>query len=298
MDRVETTARLRAVVRRRWERLDWSAPLAANQPVMPESHYMSLEGLALSERQRLGLNRLFACFTCELFVHFEGYVIAYLERSPHRVPTLSRALLERFVAEERVHTEMFGRLLHRLRPDLYGEPRDHHVALRFLKWRASDDLVLGLAPVGTFFLLAWLFEEITLFVPAILDAAPAESADLVRQVMALHAREEESHVAIDAHVMTHLTANCPRWWARTQSVLTLPLLGYVDSRVRRAWLRLVTHAADELDLTAAQRDALRERGPSRSDVAGMESFVAKMARAPLPGTRPLCWTLRRVVAAA
>ena len=41
------------------------------------------------------------------------------------------------VAEERVHAEVFRRLLHTLRPDLYPDG-----APRFLRWGAGDELAL------------------------------------------------------------------------------------------------------------------------------------------------------------
>lgn len=291
------TDRLNTSVRQRWEHIDWATPLPPTALVIPEDHYaVDLTGLDRSQRVRL--NRLLACFTCELFIHFEAYVTTYLTRSSHRVPMLSGALIERFVAEERVHSEMFQRLLHRLRPDLYPEATATSAGpTHFLRWGPGDDAALQLAPTGTFFLLAWLFEEITLFVPQALDAAPASCSSLVADVMRLHAREEQPHVAIDARVLTHLSANQPRWWLGAQTALTLPLLAYVDGKIQRAWGRLVALADDELRLTSAQRRRLRSRSPSQSDRWGMASFSEKLSDSDVAGAPLLCWTLRQLTRA-
>jgi hypothetical protein len=282
--------RLHAAVRRRWDRIDWARPIPAEALVIPEAHYMDVADLGLTGRQRAALNRLFACFTCELFIHFEGYVIRYLERSAHRAPCLSSPVVARFAAEERVHAEMFRRLLHKLRPDLY---RTTAAPLRFLRWGRGDDAALRLAPVGTFFLLAWYFEEITLFVPRAIEARPDQSAALVAEIMALHAREEEPHVAVDERVLRHLQEQSPRWITALQTALALPFLVYVDRTIGEAWRRLVTTAGRDLGLDAAQLRRLRERAPTQSDRWGTESFARKLEGHGLAGARLLCWALRR-----
>lgn len=286
----EHRARIAALVRARWDQLDWSTPILPSL-VIPEVHYMDTAPLGLREWQRVRLNRLLACFTCELFIHFEGYVIAYLERWPGRVASLPPPLVRRFIAEEQVHAEMFHRLLHRLRPDLYDEaPRARR---RFLRWSASDDLALRLSPPGTFFLLAWLFEEITLMMPRILDETPDECSALLAQVMRLHADEERPHVAIDERMMNGLIREGPRWRVGLHTTLALPLLAYVGGKVQLAWSALVAHATDELALTLAQRRRLKDRGPSLSDRRGIESFTRKMDDSDLAGAPLLCWALRR-----
>ena len=85
-------AKLRAAARRRWEELDWTSPIPEASLVIPEAHYMDLTALGLTSDQRLKLNRLFACFTCELFIHFEEYVIRHLERPHHEAQPLHRAV--------------------------------------------------------------------------------------------------------------------------------------------------------------------------------------------------------------
>lgn len=290
---VPDPARLDEQVRRRWQRLDWDAPIAQDALVITEAHYMDVGALGLGEPQRIALNRLFACFTCELFVHFEAYVIHYLQRVAARVPGISRPGIERFLAEERIHSEAFRRLLHKLRPDLYADDASEKLPLRFLRWSTGDDTALRLAPMGTFFLLAWLFEEITLFVPRALDGCPQQCAALVSDVMRLHAREEQPHVAIDERVLMHLTRDSASFRLGLQTVLTLPLLFYVNAKVRGAWQRLVATAAAEIDLTPAQLLRIRDRGPTQSDRWGLQSFVEKLQQSGIAGARLLCWVLLR-----
>lgn len=275
-------------VRLRWEAIDWSAPLAVGA-VIPERHYMSLDGLGLEPSQRVALNRLMACFTCELFVHFEAYVIRYLERGAARLGDLAPAAVGRFVEEEVLHSEMFERLMAKLRGDLYPAPGGR----RFLRWVRADDLALWLAPSTTFFLLAWLFEEITLFVPEAMAEAPEQSCPTVRAVMELHARDERAHVALDAHALARADARRPRALSWLMAALALPLLAYVDWRVRRAWRRLVGHAAGELQLSATQAARIAARGPTRSDVLGMRSFSEQLAQSGLAGAKLVAWVLDR-----
>jgi hypothetical protein len=286
----EATRAERPEARRRWEALGWGAAIPEATSALPEQHYLDLSSLGLNGAQRSRLNRAFACFTCELFIHFEGYVIAYLERRAGEIPGLSGALVRRFIHEEQVHSEMFLRLLHRLDPARYPDER---APLRYLRWGVSDDTALKLAPLGAFFLLAWLFEEITLFVPRVIEEAGEPCDPLVVGVMQLHAREELPHVALDARVLEHLTRGLPRWRASAHSALALPLLAYVDGKVRRAWRRLVAEEGDGLGLTAAQRRALLGRGPSQSDRLGTESFVEKLQGSGLAGARAVGWVLRR-----
>lgn len=286
----ERSTRIAAAVRERWDRLDWTAAIP-EALVIPEAHYMDMAPLGLREWQRVRLNRLLACFTCELFIHFEGYVIAYLERWPERVPSLPRPLVTRFIAEERVHAEMFHRLLARLRPDLYDA--GEHARRRFLRWSASDDLALRLAPPGTFFLLAWLFEEITLMLPEVLAMAPGECSSLLADVMHLHAEEERPHVAIDERVLNQLIRGGPRWRVGAHTALALPLLAYVGGKVKHAWTALVAHADIEVALSSSQRRRLLARGPSLSDRLGIESFTRKLERRDLDAAPLLSWALRR-----
>ncbi|MCS6901892.1 MAG: diiron oxygenase [Polyangiaceae bacterium] len=276
--------------RRRWEALGWGVPIPTTRTALPERHYLDLSPLGMHEEQRARLNRAFTCFTCELFIHFEGYVIAYLERYPGKIRGLSRPMVQRFIHEEQIHSEMFRKLLHHLDPVRYPEEQ---ALLRYLRWEATDDLALRVAPVGAFFLLAWLFEEITLFVPQVIDEARESCDPLVVGVMRLHAREELPHVALDGLVLAHLVREIPRWQAAMHTALALPLLAYVDRKVRGAWKRLVDEESSRLGLTERQRKGLLHRGPSWSDRLGMASFTEKLQESELPGAKLVGWVLRQ-----
>ena len=202
-EQVDGHGRLYDLVRRRWDKLDWKSPLPSGKLVVTEAHYMNVDRLRLTESARQQLNRLFACFTCELFIHFERYVIEFLEQRGQEVTAIPQPAIDRFVAEEKVHSEAFYRLLCKLRPDLYSERHSATTGLRFMHWNLKDELVVALSPVGSFFLLAWLFEEITLFVPIALDQHPEQCVPLLAEVMRLHAKEEQPHVALDTRVLLH-----------------------------------------------------------------------------------------------
>lgn len=280
-------------VRRAWDSLDWDQPIIDAEFVIPEAHYGNFEQLGLSITQRLQLNRLLTCFTCELFIHFEHYVVRYLQRYPQRFSFLSDRAVARFVREEQVHIRAFERLLGCLRPDLYESVHDG-VRVQFLSWSHGDNHALRLAPVGTFFVLAWLFEEITLFVPQAFEGETSRS-ELVQALMQLHAQEERGHVAIDRYVLEHLKQNTGAVSAYAQTVLALPLLAYVDRRVAAGWKQLVRQATRELGLNKAQRRALALRAPTQSDRLGMESFGSKMRAFELPGSKALCWGLEQAL---
>ena len=278
---IETHGRLIDLVKRRWDRLDWSTPIPTDRLIITESHYMDVESLGLAQPARLQLNRLFACFTCELFIHFERYVIEYLERNRDAITAIPSAAIDRFIAEEKAHSDAFLKLLCKLRPDLYSSKATTTTALRFLRWGMDDDLAVALSPVGSFFLLAWLFEEITLFVPVALDREPEQTAPIIAEVMRLHAKEEQPHVAIDSRVLVHNNKLESRLKSAAVTVVTLPLLAFVDSKAGRAWQHVVALAESELGLSPLQKHRLLHRGPSQSDRMGIASFADKVDKAPI-----------------
>ncbi len=292
-EHVEHHGRLIDLVSRRWEKLDWRTPLPREQLIITESHYMDVESLGLSPRSRRALNVLFACFTCELFIHFERYVIEFLERRRGEIPFIPNAALDRFVAEEKAHSDAFFRLLCKLRPDLYSPKATTTSGLQFMTWTLGDDAAIALSPVGSFFLLAWLFEEITIYVPVALDRQPQECAPIIAEVMRLHAKEEQPHVAIDSRVMHHLAKQQPRWKTGADTLATLPLLVYSDLRTRTGWERVVKLAESEFGLTPHQRHRLLHRGPSQSDRMGMASFADKIDKTPIALGSLLAVLLRR-----
>jgi hypothetical protein len=294
-----SASRRARAVRARWEQLPWTAQLGADALVLPEAHYLDLAPLGLSTSARAALNRLLGCFTCELFIHFEAYVIEYLERHPDGLPGLPPHTLARFVDEERVHSAMFARLLHSLDPARYpalASGADPRSVLRWLRWTGADARAVRLAPTGAFFLLAWLFEEITLFVPEVIQGAPNGVAPLAAAVMELHAREERAHVALDARVLARRPASRLRRWLDT--AMALGLLVYVDRKVTRASRALVQEATRTLVLTPGQAKALLRRGPTASDRLGTESFAAQLAASPIASLPTLARVLRGALSRA
>lgn len=279
-----------AVAASAWESLDWEPgdPVAP----LPLAHYPQLESAPVDLETKRALGRLFSCFTCELFIHFEGYVIDYLARFPERAGDVPRVALLRFTHEEEVHRDAFRRLLPRLRPDLYAAESP-----RFLLPTRGERWVLARLSGVSFFLLAMLFEEITLFVPEVIARAESEPCSaLLRQVMDLHARDERGHVGLDERVLRR--AGRAQGRARTlwQVLLTLPALWYLDRQIARAFRSMVAHAERELDLEPAARRHLAKRCPTESDRLGVLSFAAKLPGLGLPGARLLGRTLRRALA--
>ncbi|HEU5058231.1 MAG TPA: diiron oxygenase [Kofleriaceae bacterium] len=258
----------------RWAEIDWAAPVPADY-LIPEHHYRLLDG-GLTRGQRIRLNHLAVCFSCELFIHFEHYLIGYLERHGERA--MPRRARDRFVAEERAHVEAFYRLLAAIRPDLYPGR-----ALRFLDRGRLDDLLIAATPTVSFFLLAALFEEITLHVPVVMEEQLAQSFRTVLDVMRLHADEERSHVKLDERVLAAERARRPGWQIGGEVLLVLPLLYYLDRAVTAGWRRAVDQFAGEESIGEAERQRLLGRPGSRSDLLGMASFAGKLRASGLAG---------------
>ncbi len=258
----------------RWAAISWSMPVPADF-LIPEHHYRLVDS-GLTRAQRVRLNHLAVCFSCELFIHFERYLIAYLERHGERA--MSRRARDRFAAEERAHVEAFHRLLRAIRPDLYPGR-----SLRFLDWGWPDDLLVAATPTVSFFLLAALFEEITLFVPVVMEERLAQTFRPVLEVMQLHADEERCHVRLDERVLAAERRRRAPWRVGGEVLLVLPLLCYLDHAVRTGWRRAVDHFAGEVVIGEAERQRLLARPGSRSDVLGMASFAGKLRASGLAG---------------
>jgi hypothetical protein len=243
----------------------------------------------LTPEQRVRLNHLAVRFSCESFVHFERYVIEYLQRYPERLGPLPERLVRRFVEEEQVHVDAFYLSLERLRPDLHAGR-----VLRMHRWGWVDRLLLRLSPTVTFFLLAALFEEMTLYVPVVMDERPEESYAPLHAVMRQHAKEERGHVAIDERVLAHAASTQPRAWVGVQVLLMLGLMACVGMQMNRAWKRGVEAFAREEGLSTAQRRALLGKKLSRSDELGIQSFTARLGDSPLWGARLLRAVLEKL----
>ncbi len=272
-----------------WGRIDWSPPVP-DHFLIPEHHYrMRGDCSFLTPGQRVRLNHLAVRFSCESFVHFERYVIDYLEQYPSRLAPLTERRVRRFVDEERVHVDAFYAVLERLRPELHAGRQ-----LRMHRWTWVDRLLLRVSPSVTFFLLAAIFEEMTLYVPVVMDERPEQSYAPLHEVMRLHAREERGHVALDERVLAHAAQRQPRWLVSLQVVLTLGLLVSVGMQMNRAWKRGVEQFAREEGLRPAQARALLGKRLSTSDEMGLRSISARLAHSPLGGARLLRAVLDRL----
>ncbi|XXF76831.1 diiron oxygenase [Myxococcaceae bacterium GXIMD 01537] len=272
-----------------WGRIDWSPPVP-DHFLIPEHHYrMRGDCSFLTPVQRVRLNHLAVRFSCESFVHFERYVIEYLERYPARLGPLPERRVRCFIDEERVHVDAFYTALERLRPDLHSGRR-----LRMHRWTWVDRLLLRLSPSVSFFLLAALFEEMTLYVPVVMDERPEESYPPLHAVMRLHAKEERGHVALDERVLAHAAREQPRWRVGLQVLLMMGVMACVGMQMNRAWRRGVEQFAQEEGLTARQRRALLGKRLSTSDELGIKAFSTRLANSPLCGARLLRAVLDRL----
>lgn len=284
--------RLIELIRHRWEQLDWQTDLPTNGPVISETHYLDVQSLSLPETDRWKLNRMLACFTCELFIHFERYLVEFLERHRRQIDFIPKAAIDRFVAEEKVHTASFYRLLCKLRPDLYATHNHPREGMRFLVWSIGDEAAVSFAPVASFFLLAWLFEEITIFLPIALNEQQEQCSPLVSEVMKLHAKEEVSHVAIDERILLNLKKRQSYAKCVTDTILSVPILAYADTRAKQGWAKVVELLRTEIDLNQMQTERLLRRGPSKSDRMGITSFANKIEQSHFPLTSILAQVLR------
>jgi hypothetical protein len=273
-----------------WDQIEyWPAP--AGELVAPEDHWPAFASVDLTPAQRVGLNHLAMRFSCEMFVHFERYVIDYIcDRRRDLSAAVTGKALDRFVAEEHVHIDAFYRLLASLRPDAYRERR-----LSFLRWSFWDGLVVRLSPIVTFFVAAALIEEMSLRVSDVMDARPDQSFPPAHAVMSLHALEERSHVAIDEQIVSARSRGAPAFWLALQVIASLLIVVHVDRKTTAAWRLAVRAHADELGLSAAHVRALGKKGLSRSDQLGLSAFIDRRTRKPLPGSRVLCAALSRAL---
>lgn len=271
---------------RAWASIDWSPALPWAE-LIDADHYAVAGLAALTPAQRIRFSHLATCHTCELFVHFERYLIAYVERHAATLPG-TPGRWRRFVAEERRHVEAFVRLLTAIRPDLYARG-----AQRFMAWGLADDVLVRTVRPVPFFLLAAMFEEITLWVPRLLAEAPVHYAPLL-DVMALHADEERAHIALDKHVLRDALEREPRWRLRADVWSVLPLLVHCDRRARAGWRRMIAQLAHETALDRATRRGLEVRDASASDRAGMTSFAAQLRGLALPDAGALAALIERL----
>jgi hypothetical protein len=272
-----------------WEAIEYAAA-PSDAFVACEAHWPFIAEVPMTREQRIALNKLALRFSCEMVAHFERYIVEYLEQHRER---LHGALSERaaavFAADERAHIAGFVRLLRALEPAEYREER-----LAFFRWSAWDRAVVRLAPAVTFFVAADLLEEMFLHLHHDMEDHADATLPLARTVMALHAREEKSHLAMDERVLRARREQLPRWRFAIEAVASLLIIAVVDRITGRAWRDAVGARAESLGLTAEQHEQLARKRLSRSDVRGIRAWIARR-RDGFPGSRIVTSILGRAV---
>jgi hypothetical protein len=275
---------------RAWEDLA-GPPAPRDRFVAPENHWPQLVAAPLELRQRHGLNNFALRFSCEMVTHFERYVVEWIDRHPRRLgDDLKARAARRFADEERRHIAGFHRLLHALSPEHYRDGE-----LRFFRWGWWDRMVVRLSPAVTFFVATDLLEEMFLHLHHVMEEQPEQSMPFAREVMAMHARDERGHLAMDELVIRKRAARTWRPWFALQALAALLILVVVDRKTQRAWRRSIRAECDALAVTPPARRALAQKGLSVSDVRGLRAFIARRRERPFPGSRLLCWILARAL---
>lgn len=273
-----------------WDAIDY-APAPPGQMVAPEAHWPFVAEVEMTEAQRVAMNRLALRFSCEMVAHFERYIVDYLERHRGRLHgALSERAARVFAADERAHIGGFLRLLRAIEPAEYAGG-----ALAFFRWSALDEAVVRLAPAVTFFVATELLEEMFLHLHHDLEEHPGEVLPLARAVMALHAREEKSHLSMDDRILRARRTVLPAWRFALEALGSLAIVLVVDAKTARAWRRAVLERAARLGLTGAQVERLARKRLSRSDVRGLRAWIDRRREAPFPGSRLLCAALERAL---
>lgn len=268
-----------------WQTIDYS-PALPDSFLIPEHHWPGLRADVLPMHLRVRLNHLASYFMCEMFIHFERSIIDYmLIHEGAILRCVTRAQFDRFIKEERDHIAAFETLARKIRPDLYQDKP------RFLVPAFLDRAVLKHTPLSCFFMMAALFEEMTLYVYPVMLEKPEESWKPCLDVMRLHALEERGHIGLDRIIVANRLERQGPMRTRAQMAWLLPLVAYSDRRIAHAWKRAVKFFAAAERLTPAQTRAISSKGLSRSDIDGIRAYVQKNSQKPVPGSGPLCFAL-------
>ncbi|MBL8018632.1 MAG: hypothetical protein JNM27_03120 [Leptospirales bacterium] len=271
-----------------WQTIDYS-PAVPDSFLVPEHHWPGIRNESLPMPVRIRLNHFASYFMCEMFIHFEQSIIDYmLIHKKDILQYISEVQLGRFVREERDHIAAFETLARKIRPDLYVDRP------RFLVPTLLDRVVLNRTPLACFFMMAALFEEMTLYVYPVMLENLEESWGPYLDVMRLHALEERGHIGLDRIIVDGRLASHGRIRTRAGMLWLLPLVAYSDRRIVSAWRKGVEYFARTEQLTSAQESFISSKGLSRSDVDGMRSFVKKNLEKPVPGNGLLCFALSRM----
>ncbi|MCB1155940.1 MAG: diiron oxygenase [Leptospiraceae bacterium] len=259
--------------------------------LIPEHHWPQLLNTSLSLEQRIRLNHLASYFMCEMFVYFETSIIQYMEYNKSKIfQFLTEKQYTKFIYEEKEHIRAFKTLSKIIAPELYSEDK-----LQFLHRSSFDSLILRHTPLSSFFMMAFLFEEMTLFVFPVMQEKLDESWKPVLDVMDLHAREEKSHVRYDRIVVEGVITK--RSFLRTQFEMLslLPLVAYSDKKVALAWKKAAKYFAIKENLNATQYKEIKKKGMSKSDRMGISSYIQKNEQKPVPGLSSLSYALSKLI---
>lgn len=274
---------------------DWDnlfASISINDSfLVPEHHWPKLQKSSLGKAERILLNHFLTYFMCEMFIHFEKLIIQYMEI--HREQILLHVTakqIDRFIQEEKGHIQGFESLARKLRPDLFMKNQP-----MFLQVSPSDEKVILNTPIISFFMMAALFEEMTLFVPTVMEENLKEASAPVLELMQFHAKEEKSHIGIDRKIVTSLSLKQSKWKTHWEMQSLLPLVVYSNTRVEKAWKQAAEFIAKELKLNKKQTQEISSKGLSKSDALGMRSYIQKNQEKPISGNGMLCFVLKQLL---
>jgi len=173
----------------------------------------------LTPPQQVRYNQLFALGVAEQFIWFESAVLGRILGGVLRDLRGSSLVeeIERLLADENRHSEMFWRLLQAAAPDLYPERR-----FQFLKPGLLQGLFIRVTAAHPRLNPAWIwmavfFEERTLDYSRHHAETTAELHPGFALAHRLHLQDEVRHVPMDLRLLTHLYDPEPswkKWWAR------------------------------------------------------------------------------------
>jgi len=275
------------------EKLSWDTieyiETVPNQFLIPEHHWPNFQNTSLSQNEKIRLNHFACFFMCEMFVHFERLIIEYIKIHENIVSKyLNERQIRRFIDEELDHIHAFQTLGKIIRPDLYLPEQ------RFLIPNAGDRFVIKHSPPGVFFIMAALFEEMTVFVYEVMKEKLDESWKPVLDVMHLHALEERGHISMDRKVADGIREEKGAFRAGLQMTMLLPLVAYSDRRVAGSWKKAASFFADSEGFSVTKKKEILNKGLSRSDLLGMKSFADKISEKPITGTGSLRFVLNKM----
>lgn len=261
-------AKLNADARRRAygiEDLPWHLGVDASKLWSPErmSHlyHCDVYHEVLTGEERRYYNQVYSAGICEQFVFLEEWLLVKGLRSLLGHPTLKidpdlREAMGIFIDEEIKHGEMFGRLLQRSFPEVYGRERWSVYKLS----RAEFALLEISLRQPTFFIwwiwVAVFFEEKTLdFYRKYAQEDEGRTLDpLYREVHRYHAMDEARHFQLDHHFLSHFWDPAP-WWKKAVNLI-------IFHRVMRSFAhprRTVRHAVERLVERFPRLEVHRER---------------------------------------